>query len=326
MPPAATRRAAIVAHPERADLAPLRSLVAAAEREFGWAPSTWHLTAPEQPGDVLARDAAAAGHELVIAAGGDGTVRSVAEALAGSEVPLGIVAAGTGNLLARNLGIPSSHRHSVRIAFGGTDRRIDVGRATVERPDGSRERLVFTVLAGVGIDAGMIEHTSNRLKRQVGWPAYLGGILHSILDGGHLTARLQLDEGRVRHVRARSIMVGNCGQIPGGVVLLPDARVDDERLDVAVLSPRGLIGWLQVWFQVLVQSGLLRHTQFGRKLLTTARRTLRVLSYEQAQRVRFRLQSGPQSFEVDGDAAGEIIAASLRVEPQALLVRVQHRA
>ncbi|GGA66667.1 hypothetical protein GCM10011490_16660 [Pseudoclavibacter endophyticus] len=354
-------RAAIIAHPGKVDMDALHSAVRAAERRYGWHESAWYETTPERLGDALAREAlgfhpaggdgphddddtdgeppraenAAAESEaavddvthppkpdLVIAAGGDGTVRAVAATLQNTGIPLGIVPAGTGNLLARNLGIDVNNvAAAVETAFAGNDARIDTGLATAERPDGTREDFVFTVLGGVGIDAGMIANTPSGLKRKVGWLAYLTGIVRSIRAGAHFTARVRVGVDHSHPVRAQSIMVGNCGLMPGGMMLLPDASTDDGLLDMCVLRPRGLLGWVKVWARISWQTLVARsHQQSGRTVFGRSR-DIRALRYEQGAEVVFRLTSGPQEFEIDGEAVGEIVAARLQVQPLALTVR-----
>ena len=101
------RQAAIVVHPDKvADAGKFRAAVSEAMHEHGWQPPLWLETTAEDPGQKQAREAAAAGVDLVLACGGDGTVTACAEGVAGAGVPLAIVPMGTGNLLARNLGLP----------------------------------------------------------------------------------------------------------------------------------------------------------------------------------------------------------------------------
>lgn len=320
------RRAAIVVHPNKVDLDALRLAVERAEQSHGWEPSLWLETTPDRLGDTLAREAIEAGAGLVVAAGGDGTVRAVADALEDTATALGIVPAGTGNLLARNLSIDVTDlQGAVETAFGGIERRIDVGHARAERPDGTRENFVFTVLGGVGVDAGMIANTPSALKKRVGWLAYLTGIHRTIVRGSNFTARIRIDDSPADALRAQSIMVGNCGLMPGGVLLLPDAEIDDGLLDACVLRPRGVLGWLQislrmVWHTVVTHS----EQQTGRKVFGQAR-DIRALRYEQGKTVVFRLTSGPEEFEIDGEAVGEVVAAHLSVNPSALLVRAPAR-
>lgn len=300
-----------------------RSAVAAAEREHDWGPSSWYETTPDKSGAELATEASETGPDLVIAAGGDGTVRAVAEALESTDVALGVVPAGTGNLLARNLGIDVTDlEKAVETAFGGDEQQIDVGHVRAERPGGEREDFVFTVLGGIGVDAGMIANTPSDLKRRVGWLAYVAGIYRTIVSGAHFTARVRVEDRSVHNLRAQSIMVGNCGLMPGGMLLLPDAEIDDGLLDVCVLRPRGVFGWMQVWARMTWRTLVTRsEAQIGRKMVGNSR-DIRALRYEQGSSGVFRLSSGPEEFEVDGEAVGPVVAARFTVRHAALTVRV----
>src|SRR5690606_15470762 len=152
--------------PLKTDLTSLRSAVANHETRLGWAPTRWYETAEEDAGTGAARQAVAAGASVVLASGGDGTVRAVAEGLRGSGVPLAIVPQGTGNLLARNLGMPLGNMEAaVRAAFYGRNRPIDLGIVTIVRGDESESSHVFLVLAGMGLDARTISATKSTLKK-----------------------------------------------------------------------------------------------------------------------------------------------------------------
>lgn len=323
---ASPRLAAIIANPVKVDVAALRRSVARAERAHGWPESLWLETSEDDPGFGQAREALERGATLLVPAGGDGTVRAVAEVLGehlegGGRAALGAVPAGTGNLLARNLGVEiGSIDAAVEVAFGGREREIDYGIAEVERPGGERELTAFTVLCGVGIDAAMIANTDSELKAKIGWLAYVGGILRSVRGGRSLRLRFRIDGGATRTTHANTIMIGNCGILPGNVVLLPDATIDDGELDIALLRPKGLLGWLQIWGRMLVQSGLLQRTGWGKRMLIDGR-PIRALNYSRCEEIVIRLDSGPQEFEVDGDAAGEIVAARVRVRPRGLIVK-----
>ena len=118
---------------------------------------------------ALTRRAVAAGASLVFAAGGDGTVRACAEALAGTGVPLAIVPLGTANLTARALGVPSRAGRAVEAGFGGRDHAIDLGHVTLVEGAGG---TWFTAMAGIGLDAAVVAAAGERLKRRLGWAAY----------------------------------------------------------------------------------------------------------------------------------------------------------
>ena len=220
----------------------------------GWEPSFLETTLDDR-GVGLARAAVAAGARMVVAAGGDGTVRACAQALAGTQVPLAIVPLGTANLAARALGIPAGVGGSLAAAFGGHERRIDLAVAEAAAADAaSGGRLTFAAMAGIGLDAEVVAATPRLLKRRAGWLAYAAaGAAHLPGRGERFTVRLDGDEPLAR--RARCVVVGNAGLLPGGFTLLPQARLDDGLLDVGILAPAGPAGWLWVAYRVLTGSG-----------------------------------------------------------------------
>jgi len=320
--PASRPRAALVANPVKTDVERLWAAMRSLSTAHGWAAPLRFDTTPDDAGRGRAAEALAAGASLVVAAGGDGTVREVAEALLDEDAELGIVPAGTGNLLARNLGIPvnGTPQAALEAVFAGSSQLIDIGVAEVERASRIRERFHFTVLCGVGIDAQMIANTDAGLKRRVGWVAYVGGIARALGLSQNLSVRVRFDGRRTISTHANSVLIGNCGELPGGVLLMPEASITDGLLDVALLRPSGVLGWLQVWTRLLTQSDPLSRAAYGRKILIRRRET-RALRYEQSRVVDVRLKT-PTEFEVDGDAVGEVVAIHARVDDKALRVRV----
>src|SRR5207237_9551332 len=137
--------------------------------ELGWAAPRWYQTTVESTGRALAQDAVRDGSELVVVCGGDGTVRAVCGGVAGTGVPVGVVPAGTGNLLARNLDLPLWLNAAVEVALAGQDRAIDIVRIA---GDGLGEDQHFLVMAGMGFDAAIMEGASEQIKARVGWLAY----------------------------------------------------------------------------------------------------------------------------------------------------------
>ena len=324
-PDAATpRRAAVIYNPIKIDVDHLRDIVAAAESSAGWAKSIWIETSEEDPGVGQARRALAEGASVVMAAGGDGTVRAVAEGLQNSGVPLALLPSGTGNLLARNLGLDVNANHVdqlVELAFTGVDQAIDVGVVEIDRPDGSVETHSFVVMAGLGLDAKMIANTNPELKKKVGWLAYVDAIGRSLVDKHVLRLRYRLDGGEERFTRVHTILIGNCGSLPGNILLLPDAEIDDGLFDIVTLRPEGFGGWARVWVGIVWENGVLRRSTIGRKLLDLRQRPVRALRYLRGRRIEGRLDR-PEEFELDGDECGTIVGFRAHVDPAALVVRM----
>jgi len=320
-PETRTRRAAVIYNPVKVDLAKLRREVATSEKAAGWLPSVWLPTRVDDIGTGQARQAIADGADVVLVAGGDGTVRAVAEGLRGSGVALTLLPAGTGNVLARNLDIPVMQlAASVATAFSGVDRAIDMGVIELERDDHSRETHAFVALAGLGLDAKMIANTNPELKKRVGWLAYVDAIARSMRDSEKIRMRYRLDGGEERVMSVHTILVGNVGLLPGNVLLLPDAEVDDGLFDIVTLRPEGLAGWVQIWVKITWENGVLRRSSVGRRLVGLARE-VRTLRYLRGRRIAVRLDRA-EDFELDGDDFGRVIAFDASVDPASLIIRV----
>jgi diacylglycerol kinase family enzyme len=251
-------------------------------------------TTPDDPGAGMARNAIDAGAELVIVSGGDGTVAACAGALANSGVAMGLVPAGTGNLLARNLDIPLDRSRALDIAFGDKRRNLDVLEA-----DGHR----FVVMAGLGFDAALIRDTDENLKSKLGWLAYLGGAIRALRRTPQTSFEIAIDETPAVRRKGVGVVVGNVGKLQAGLTLLPDAQPDDGEVDVIVLQPRGVLDWL-----ALVRGGLRGKPDAGGQA-EIGRGGRVVVKAEPAVPVEF-----------DGDQHGACEELSVHVLPAALVL------
>lgn len=313
--------AAVVYNPIKVDVKKLRRSVSSAEEEYGWGLTRWYETSKSDAGQSITRKALGDGADVVLVAGGDGTVRAVAEALRDSSVPLALLPSGTGNIFARNLDLNLSDMDSsVGAAFGGNERAIDLGIATITRPDGATEEHVFLVMAGIGLDAKMIALTNPRLKKAVGWLAYVDAGMRALPELKPVRLRYRLDDRPEKQLNAHTLMVGNCGTLPGGILLLPEAKPDDGILDIAALKPRGRFGWLRVWNKIAWENGVLRKSTAGRKIIDLTVDVRDVL-YFRGERIQATLQS-PQEFQLDGDEFGTVTAIDCTTDAGALVVKV----
>lgn len=313
--------AAVVYQPFKTDVLALRAAVAEQERIAGWSPSLWFETEAHDAGVGAARAAVEQGASVVLASGGDGTIRAVAEALRGSGVPLAIIPQGTGNLLARNLGMPLGRiDEAVRAAFFGTSRPIDLGVVTIVREDDSEDEHVFLVLAGMGLDARAISATRATLKRRLGWLAYVDAGVRTMLKDKPLHIHYSVDRSEIRPMTVYTVMIGNCGLMPGGVLLIPDASLDDGLLDVVALRPLGAFSWLRIWNKIGWENGVLRKTKAGRRIIDLVNDT-RAVTYTQAKRYALAVPH-PEPVQLDGDDFGIAVAVSGTVDPGSLVIRV----
>ncbi|GAA1446196.1 diacylglycerol/lipid kinase family protein [Leifsonia poae] len=313
-------RAAVIFNPVKTNERALRAAVAQEETAAGWAPTLWFKTSIEDPGTDVAREALEAGASVVIVAGGDGTVRAVAETMRGSGVPLALAPAGTGNLLARNLRLTLNNLpHAVHTAFTGDDRMIDIALAELRREDGAVSKAAFLVMAGIGLDARMATATSPELKRRVGWLAYADPIARSVLTNTRFPMDYRLGDSRRRSAQVHTVIVGNCGTLTANVLLLPDAVVDDGLLDVIVMRPRRLAGWARIGSR-LAFNRFLHRTKTGRIILAGAPKH-EALQYAQSETMTARFES-PQEVELDGDSFGPVTALRLTVDHLGLTIKV----
>jgi YegS/Rv2252/BmrU family lipid kinase len=279
----------------------LQESLAKRAAEVGLGDPLWLETTAEDPGRAMTEQAQQAGVDVVVAAGGDGTVRVVASGLADSGIPLAIIPAGTANLLARNLGIPLSEDAAIDVAFGDHQRDLDVIAITTddnEQPDR------FAVMAGIGLDAAIMSNADETLKDRAGGLAY---VVAAVKQLGREPARMRVrvDDGPMLHRRALVCLVGNVGAIQGDLELIPGAKPDDGLLDVVIASPRRLRDWLGVLISVI----------------SRRKRSADHLDQLSGRRVTIELDQ-PDEYELDGDTMGTCQRLVAEIEPAALQIRM----
>lgn len=308
--------AAVIYNPVKVPLDRVRRAVEQQQHLSGWDESRWYETSSEDSGRSAAKEALAGDPAVIIVAGGDGTVRTVAEAVQRSGTPLALLPAGTGNLLARSLGLPlNDPERSVAVAFTGLTRTVDLAVADLEDEEGRRSVRVFLVMAGIGLDAEMAQNTSAQAKKNLGWLAYVTPIARSIIANRLFHLDYRVDGGHTRSTRAHTVIVGNCGTLTSNMLLIPAARIDDGLLDVVMLRPKGRFGWAGIGTWLTVQ-GIAHRSRFGRSVFRLAP-GLRALAYAQGRQFDVRFES-PHAVELDGDGFGLVTRARITVRPGAL--------
>ena len=293
------RRCAVVYNPTKVS-EDLRNAIKQQATKTGWNDAIWLATPAENPGPAITDEVVSADVDRVIAAGGDGTIRIVADRLAGSGIPMAVVPVGTGNLLARNLDIPLTEPEALAVAFGQHTREVDLVKLTV---DGAPSEH-FAVIAGLGVDAMIMDETNPDLKDAIGPGAYFVAAAKA-LGRTPIHMWITLDDHRPQHRYAMICAIGNVGELAGNLTLLPHASPDDGKLDVYVASPRRLVHWLRVVLRLLT---------------LRPRRDDRVDQW-QGRQVEVRLRH-PDPYQLDGDVIGDCRSLRAEVAPKALTVCV----
>ena len=276
------------------------ALVEESLQRNGWRNTLWLETSVEDPGGAMTRQAVAAQVDLVIAAGGDGTIRYVADGLAHTGIPLGLVPAGTGNLLARNLDLPLEEVEAIEVALAGQVRQVDLVKITVDE----RAPEHFAVMAGIGIDAMIMDETDEGLKDKVGSAAYFVAAAKAL---GRLPVRMtvQLDGNRPVRRHAMLCVIGNVGTLRGNLTLIPGASPDDGLLDLYIASPRRFRHWAKL----------------ALRLLTRRPKKDDQVDQHTGKRVRIMI-NGKDNYQLDGDVVGESTILDAEIQPGALAICV----
>jgi diacylglycerol kinase (ATP) len=295
------RRAAVIFNPAKVtDWITFRRHVEYELKSRGWDRALWLETTSEDPGRAMTQQAVREKVDLVLGAGGDGTIRVICSGLAHTGIPFGLIPAGTGNLLARNIGIPLDEVAALDVAFDGVEKALDLVRLQVDDQPPDH----FAVMAGIGLDAVIMEHADPKMKKAVGSAAYF---VSAAQNANHpaMHATIAVDDQPPIRRRAHVIVVGNVGFLVANIQLIPNARADDGMLDVIVASPRTLSDWVRLTTRVLT-----RRKQPDDQLdrLSGRRVTITVEERDQVQ--------------LDGDTVGQCNTLTAEVMPGALMLRV----
>jgi diacylglycerol kinase family enzyme len=312
-------RIAFIANPTKDGIAELRELSMRACSIRYMPEPLWYFTTVEDSGEGQARQAISDGADVVVAVGGDGTVRGVAAAVAGTGTAMGILPMGTGNLFARNLDLSLSDAPAqMRTIIEGEEAEIDVVWLYVERhhkAQTERERHLCLVIAGAGFDAEMVAGTDDKLKHRIGWFAYFLAAIKFTSDA-RMEASVSVDDSKPVMSQMRTVMIANVGNLPGGIKLIPDASVTDGELDVATLDARaGVVGWTDLFGTVMAQGAGVKQPEVFK-----AYRTSRI-DLARGKSVDIEMKQ-PQKIQVDGEFLGTGTAIRAEVAPGALKMRV----
>ncbi len=285
---------AVVAHQQKVlgdGLPELRRQLASA----GIDDPAWFEVPKSKKAPKRVRQAIDEGAELLLVWGGDGMVQRCIDAAVGHDVTLGILPAGTANLLATNLGIPHELEGALDVALRGRDRPVDVATVNGEH---------FAVMSGLGFDAQMIEGADSAAKEKLGKLAYVRTSVGA-MRSTPVKLRIEVDGTKWFKGDASCVLVGNVGTASGGLVVFSDAELDDGVLEIGVVTAEGTAQWLRVLGRAArkqADQSPFVHTTRGKK-------------------VDVRLDKA-SLYELDGGSRSKVKRLKYRVKHHAITVRV----
>ena len=255
----------------------------------------WYEVRKSRDAPRKARRAVKEGADLLLLWGGDGTVQRCIDALAGTEVPVAVIPAGTANLLAGNLGIPTDLTAAVKIALDGARRPLDLGVINGEH---------FAVMGGTGFDAIMMKGADGDLKDRLGRLAYVWtGTRATLVKPTRMS--ISIDGRSWFKAKATCLLIGNMGTLMAGLSVFPEARPDDGLLEIGVVTAHGLMQWARVLSRLVTgrtERSKLVHTTRGREVEVKLGRMV--------------------PYELDGGARSATRRLHIRIEPRAITVCV----
>lgn len=266
---------AVVAHSGKTLGGGLEELRAALGQN-GYPNPLWYEVKKSSKAPKAVRRAIEKGAELLFVWGGDGMVQRCADAMRGSKVPIAILPAGTGNLLATDLGIPKDIKQAVDIGLHGARRKLDLGVINGER---------FAAMAGTGFDAIIMHATTSAEKEQLGRAAYLRSSVKA-MRAHTVRMRVRVDQKVWFKGEASCLLVGNIGRVTGGVEIFRDASPWDGKLEVGVVTAKNAWEWLKIFTEVAV--GRTDQSHWIEKSSGTR------IDVKLRQRKRYELDGGPR--------------------------------
>lgn len=206
-------------------------------------PPDWYMveTTGAGSGAELAAEAARQGAQIVAAAGGDGTLGEVANALIGTGAVLAALPLGTGNDFARHIGLGTDLRKAVQTLFDGIPRRVDLGQE-----HGGRR---FINIAGGGFDAAVADRVNRGYRLLRGTAAYLAAVSETLMRFRPVPMRVTID-GEVRELRAMLCAVANSRSYGGGMKIAPCACINDSLFDICLIGAAGRLEFLRAFPRV----------------------------------------------------------------------------
>lgn len=206
------------------------------------------FTKSQGDGINIARRAAEAGRQFVIACGGDGTINEVANGilLSGSDVELGVLPSGTGGDFRRTLGLPHTNREAAAALRDGVTRRMDVGKVTFHDHDGNEVSRYFVNVSSVGLAADIVQRVKSAkvfnwlpVESLRGRANFAVSTLQEVFDLDPALVRVRFDDGEEHSVQTIAFCIANSRYFGGGMMIAPDASINDGLLDVINIGDLG---------------------------------------------------------------------------------------
>ncbi len=255
----------------------------------------WFEVPKSRKAPAAVKEAVRKGADLIFVWGGDGTVQRCLDAVAGEPVDVAILPAGTANLLATNLGIPTTIEEAVQVGLHGRRRPLDLGVMNGEH---------FAVMAGAGLDALMIRDADRGLKDKAGRLAYVWTGIRNV-KARRVPMTIDVDGQRWFKGEASCVLVANVSTIVGGLAPFEKAEPDDGVLEVGVVEAEGAVQWARVFGRMAV--GRIDRSPLTR---TTSARRIDVKT------------KGRIDYELDGGHRGDAKKLKIRVRPGAVRICV----
>ena len=252
------RRAILISNPKTGRygarrLRPIQD-VASQLRSLGVDVDLKLTVAPGEATDIAAR-AARNGTSDVIVAGGDGTINEAIQGMAGSKARLAIIPRGTANVLARELNLPLNDEEATVVVARGNSRRIHLGRATAETPGDVESSRLFVLMAGIGLDASVVQRVQPRLKKRIGKGAFWVSGLSHLADWNPSPFTLEIDGQSYTGTFAA---IGKAARYGGDLAITPGARLEEPEFEICIIETTSRASYLRL-LSYAVRAGMPRN-------------------------------------------------------------------
>ncbi len=265
-------------------------------KELGWHGKAYE-TSRKINGGTIAKKALANGTRHIIACGGDGTIMEILQAVSKQKAVIGVVPLGTGNLFAKNLKIPTDYKKAIPVALLGKPQKIDIGRAN---------GIFFSIIAGIGLDAELMQNTDRKVKNKLGFFAYIIGGFKSLgSPSGYY--KVSIDKKPPKTYKAKSVMIANMGRIESGIEAVPGARADNGILRIGIMQASGILHWIDLAINIL-RGNINKSPHY------------KLLSGKEISVVSLR---GKKAFQCDGDLFDPVEKLKVEIFPKSLTIMVK---